>query len=451
MIAVMAGPSFRELGPERAGEWLARGHRLRHFFPHRVFRLPKCGPDGYRIAQAALGAHDVGAHWQLVLYADEEIVRRFPRELFFDDDIVWHRQHFGRTGQVATASVVVDGERMSTFAHHADLVQRIGRARELKTQIEKRLGGWPWMMLNALIGFARDRGVARLRVPGSELAMRHTDRARNVRPYLFERVYDRPPAELPGARRAGEWWEIDVAAALAGTVIGAPRTEAGRQERTVCVLHDTERGLGHRDTDPALAARADAHGPRALAGMLAEEARAGVRATYNVVGSLLDDVRPVIEEGGHALAFHSYDHTRHGDQLNRCREVDYRLKGYRLPRSEPTPATADERLALHNFEWLASWAPSLDTNVPVLRNRIVRMPVALDDFHLYTGARDYDTWRATLLEHVERSPFTAVGLHDCYAPLWLDRYPGLLAELSERAALRTLDEVSADTVLSAAV
>ena len=35
-------------------------------------------------------------------------------------------------------------------------------------------------------------------MPTAELAMRHTDPSRPVQPYLFERVYDRPPAELPG-------------------------------------------------------------------------------------------------------------------------------------------------------------------------------------------------------------------------------------------------------------
>ncbi len=65
--------------------------------------------------------------------------------------------------------------------------------------------------------------------------------------------------------------------------------------------------------------------------------------TYNVVGTLLDGVRDRIEAGGHAVAFHSFDHGDGLDQLHRCREVDYRLKGYRLPRSQPTPETTDTR------------------------------------------------------------------------------------------------------------
>ena len=78
------------------------------------------------------------------------------------------------------------------------------------------------------------------------------------------------------------------------------------------------------------------------------------------------------------------------------------------------------------------------------------MPVTLDDFPLYTGAMTYDAWEAELLDQVERRRYTAVGLHDCYAHLWLPRYRQLLEKLATRARTRTLDEVSADVVMSAA-
>jgi hypothetical protein len=183
--------------------------------------------------------------------------------------------------------------------------------------------------------------------------------------------------------------------------------------------------------------------------MLAVEAAADARVTYDVVGQILPEVREQIEAGGHALAFHSFDHTDRGDQLPRCREVDYRLKGYRLPRSQRTPETTDERLALHNFEWLASSAYSYGFDSPRLENRIVRLPVAMDDFSLYTGQFAYEEWETNLLDHVDRAPVTAFGLHDCYAHLWLPRYAELLEKLRSRARFRTLDEVSADVLMSA--
>jgi hypothetical protein len=79
------------------------------------------------------------------------------------------------------------------------------------------------------------------------------------------------------------------------------------------------------------------------------------------------------------------------------------------------------------------------------------MPVTLDDFDLYTGHQTYDEWERGLLDHVGRSSYTAVGLHDCYAHLWLPRYPELLEKLKSLARLRTFDDVSADVVMTAAV
>jgi hypothetical protein len=184
--------------------------------------------------------------------------------------------------------------------------------------------------------------------------------------------------------------------------------------------------------------------------MLALAAAAGVHVTYNVVGQILPEVREPIEGGGHVLAFHSFDHGPCDDQLPRCREVDYRLKGYRLPRSQPTPETTDERLAFHNFEWLASSPSSIGVESPQLRNRLVRLPVPLDDFPLYSGEFAYDEWEAQLLDHVEQAPFTAFGLHDCYAHLWLPGYAELLEKLAACARLRTLNDVSADVLLRAA-
>jgi hypothetical protein len=450
MIEPMGRAAFRQMGAERADEWVAKGHRQRHFFAHRLFQLPKCGPDGFKLARAMCGTEDVNRHWQLLLFADSSLTDRFPRELFFDDDVLWHQQHLGRPGQVASVSLVVEPDVIHTMVHQSDLVQRIGRVRRHKTQIENRFRGWPWMLVNGVVACALERGIATVRTPTSKLAMRQTDPSRDVEPYMFERIYDRPPAELPGAVHGGEWWEIDVRAAAAAVVEPVAESEPVTEEATVCVTHDLERGLGHLEADPELAREAEATAGERLATMLDVEAGTGIRATYNVVGQILPSVREQIEAGGHAVAFHSFDHRRDGDQLRRCREVDYRLKGYRLPNSEPTAETTAEGLALHNFEWVASSAYSFGFDSPRLENRIVRLPVTLDDFSLYTGEFAYEQWEARLLGHVEQAEFTAVGLHDCYAHLWLPCYAQLIEKLSARARLRTLDEVSADVLMSAA-
>jgi hypothetical protein len=185
--------------------------------------------------------------------------------------------------------------------------------------------------------------------------------------------------------------------------------------------------------------------------MLAVEEKAGVRATYCVVGALMDDVRSKLETHGHCLAFHSYDHVIEAPQLERCRAVDYRLKGYRPPRSVITQELTDENLCFHNFEWLASSATSLGSDAPELQNRIVKIPILTDDHSIFRGEETFEDWEERIVRHVRQRPFTAVSLHDCYAPLWLPAYEPFLEKLMTLGRLQTLDEISAHTLLAAAV
>jgi hypothetical protein len=240
---------------------------------------------------------------------------------------------------------------------------------------------------------------------------------------------------------------IDLERSADAVVTPAPRREELRERRVVCVCHDVERGYGHLDVDPAFARRADGAARRNLAEMLAVEASAGLAATYQVVGVLVPELQAELRAAGHSVAFHSYDHSAPA-QLAECRGVDYRIKGYRPPRSELSPGLADERLAFHNFEWLASSAPSLGTDVPSLATRVAKLPVAIDDFSLHTGERTYREWEAEVLRTVAGRPFTAIGLHDCYAEHWLPHYPALLGRLAELAEPRTLDAVADELFLT---
>lgn len=455
-----------------------KGHRQRSFFPHRFALLPRPGPDGYKLARRMCGEHDPSALWEVVLFADAATFAEFPSELSFDDDVVWHRQHFGRPGQVAYADVVVSGADMWSMSHVSDLVQRIGRRRQHKTRIENRFKGWPDMLLNALLAFAVERGVRWLRIPRSQFQMKHTDAGRSVQPELFERVYDRSVNRLLSASPAGDWWLVDVPANSERLVVPTMREERLATGRTICLCHDVEAGLGHAGFDPGLVERANRSWRDSVASMLRCERERGIRATYNVVGRLLPEVQGEIEADGHCLAFHSYDHRidpqppppparqrflprrwrvplrrSEGDldQLAACRRIDYRLKGYRVPQSRITPEFADENLLFHNFEWLASSRYSLGVSQPELRNGIVRIPVHADDFELYRGGVDYESWRAQVIETVATHDVAVVSAHDCYAHLWLDRYPELLEELSGLGEFRTLDDLAADITLAQAL
>lgn len=446
-----ASSAFREVTAERADEFVARGHRLRHFFAHRVYHLPKCGPDALQIAEGLCGTTDPAAMWELVLYADGEALAGLPEDLFFDDEVAWHQQQFGRPGQVACANLVVDEETVHVPSLVSDLVQRISRRREHKTLVEKRFKGWAHMLLNAAVGLAAERGARRVRVASAALAGRHTDRSRQTDPTLFERVYDRTVQAMFAARPVDGWWEVDVEAARDRLVAPERRTEPLAARKVVCVLHDVERGLGHADVEPAFAREAERSAPRDLEKMREVEADRGVHATYCVVGALLDEVRAPLEADGHSLAFHSFDHRLdREDQLQRCREVDYRLKGYRPARSRISPELSDRNLLLHNFEWIASSPRSLGAAAPVLRDALVRLPIAWDDFPMHDAGLPYPEWERIALDRVAGSDFTAIGLHDCYARHWLPHYRGFLDRVAEVAELRTLDDVAAEVTLRSA-
>ena len=449
-------PSW-EIPESRRAEAVARGFRSRHFFAHRAHCVAKCGPDHLKLAQGMAGPATAtpDACWEVILYAEAPALDAVPAWLFFDDDLIWHQQQLGQVGQVASANLVLDGAAVYSNALVSDLVQRISRRREFKTRVETTFHGWPHLLLNAVAGFALRRGARELYIPTADLAMRHTDRARTVQPALYERIYDHTVHARFDATRHGEWWRVSLQANAHRLLAPRRRDVPVRDEKTICVVHDTERGLGHLDVDPDFARAAADTAPGHLEAMLRVEQAHGHRTTYAVVGCFLSEVRERIEEGSHAVAFHSYDHrveasaaTPGKSQLQRCRRIDYRLKGYRAPRSVITPELADDRLAYYNFEWLASSASSLGTRIPVLERGIVKIPVVLDDFPLHRRAMAYPEWEERVLHLVDDHDVVALGLHDCYADQWLPRYPRLLERIGRRGTLRTLDEVAAGVMLA---
>jgi hypothetical protein len=442
---------FRDVPAECGESFLQAGYRSRHFFPHRIRCLPKCGPDGYKLAQSMCDAGSPAELWQMVLHATRPAIDEFPDELFFDSDLLWHQQHFNRVGQVASVSLAARGAILFTMAHQSDLVQRISRLRASKTRVERVFNGWHHLLLNSIASMAAQRGFREVRVPTSRLAMEHTDPARTVQPELFERVYDRAVQHHFGATQVGRWWSIRVAANRGVIVDPIRKEEALDFGKTVCMCHDIERGLGHRDVEPEFARRADAEAPAALDRMLDIERRVGVRATYNVVGSMMAEVRERIEREGHAIAFHSYDHDTGGEQLAACRRVDYRIKGYRAPQSRLTPELRDSRLCWHNFEWLASSASSLGFGVPRLEGRLVKIPILIDDFEMHRSGWTFEKWRRRASEAIGEHDFIALSLHDCYAAHWLPYYQEFLEEVKRMARLQTMDEVAGDLFIAGGV
>lgn len=247
-------------------------------------------------------------------------------------------------------------------------------------------------------------------------------------------------------------------------------------EKTICLCHDIERGLGHIGVDPDFAEFANKISSNNLDEMLRIEKETNVKATYNVVGCLIYEVREKIEKNGHCIAFHSYDHkidnfrpnskkyfkifkqifgiitdetnNRYDGQLAKCRQIDSRIKGYRPPQSRITPELSDYNLCFHNFEWLASSAYFLKTEKPVMQNRIVKIPIFFDDFEMYKHGLKYGEWEQKAIDIIKENDFVAFCLHDCYAHYWLLHYREFLQKIKGLGKLKTLNEVANEVILS---
>lgn len=448
---------FREIARDRADEFFYRGYKRRLFFPHRIYYLPKCGPDGFKLANSMCGDLELDQLWETVIYATPPLIHEFPKELFFDDDLIWHQQQFGKIGQIATANLVVDGDRCYSMVHISDLVQRISRRREYKTRIENRFKGWNHMLLNSTLNFALENNLKTVYSPTSDLAIENTDPSRNVGREMFERIYDRNVHDLFRADKQGRWWVIDVNENKDRIVVPEAKQELIPAEKTICLCHDIERGFGHVDVDPDFARFAHETSQANLEEMLLIEEESGVETTYNVLGLILNAVRASIEKNGHSIAFHSYNHQIEKsdsprvvdlDQLSKCRELDYRIKGYRPPQSRITAELSDENLSFHNFEWLANWEYSRETIFPKMRNRIVKIPILFDDFDIYSNGMEYERWEENALESIKQNDFVAFCLHDCYGQFWLPHYRRFLDKIRSLGKLRTLNEVASEVILS---
>lgn len=442
---------FRKFTAARKEEFFAKGYKKRYFFPHRVLFLPKCGPDAVKIASRMNVFCELNHIYEVILYAESPVIDEFPWELFFDDDLVWHQQQLGIPGQIATANLLIAGDSLYTMVHISDLVQRISRNRDHKTRIENRFKGWHHLLLNAILNFAIERNLNPVYSCTSEIALKHTDPKRDVQRELFERVYDRNLNELFQATRQDIWWRIDVPANRDRTIAPDIQEEKPVKQKTICLCHDIEEGFGHTEVDPSFAEFSHRKSPANLDQMLETENKLNIRATYNVLGIIFERVRQKIESAGHCLAFHSYDHgfdEKEPLQLERCRSIDYRIKGYRPPQSRITEGLSDYHLAFHNFEWLASSVRSLGIRQPQMTNRLVKLPVQFDDFAMYKEGMSYEDWESGAMETISGSDVSIFSLHDCYAHFWLPYYEVFLERILKLGKLVTLNKLAATITLT---
>jgi len=446
---------FREAKVTALVRFRAAGFKQRHFFPHRVYVLPKAGPDGMYLCERMMGIREPSALREFILYALPPVSTEIPRDVYYDDDLQWHRQQFGIDGHVACADVAVSGSCLHCYLLISDLVQRVARVPACRTRIDNRFKGWARLLVNAVLIYAAENKFQTVYSATSALVLQHTDRKRNPKPALYQRIYDSVPQEF-GAELEGQWWRFDVGRLTSRVTASLDReVEVDSWPKIVCIMHDTERALGHIQSDPGLAQQMDDESRLGMPRMLDIERRLGIKTTYNLVGLLYPELHGAIAQEGHAIGFHSYDHSISGDQpetdgseqLSRCRTVDYRVKGYRPVQSKLTRGLEDTNLSQFNFEWLASSASSLRSDDPFVMNGIVKIPVHLDDYAMFRHAVCFDEWVRQAFDLIDARDFVVIGLHDCYSRFWLDWYEEFLHAVLQKAQLWTLDEVAARVAL----
>ncbi|KAA3622612.1 MAG: glycosyltransferase [Proteobacteria bacterium] len=418
--------------------------RRRAWFEHAVLLVRKRYPDALiDLERAGVPPNHARAirFAQLNLYATD--IDDLPGGLFFDRTVHWHRQQLAEPGLVGSVGLhYPDRDRVVVSLLQSDLMQRfacIPEYRALRTRLDNRYGGWYKVLFNALLDHARSAGIERVYSPTATTALSRIRRP--VDEAFFRRTYDYPPKAYDTRRiRSAErsYWEIDVTANNGRIAELSPHQRTWTMPKTVCLLHDIERNV---DT-PVSTARCREN----LVRMLSVEKALGIRATYNVLGSMFENTEPLIRGyGDHAIGYHSFDHRAGQDgQLPRVREVSWQPLGYRPPRSELTPEIADHNLAAYNFEWLASSAYSFGFDTPRVSGGVVQIPIARDDYDLYTGALDIDQWMQTILDEAGSRDVYAFSVHDCYADKWLPVYTELLDELKKLARFVDCDTLAGE-------
>lgn len=179
---------------------------------------------------------------------------------------------------------------------------------------------------------------------------------------------------------------------------------------TVMLYHDVEQD-SDSDADPAACRQA-------VSQLLALERRMGVSATYNVVGRLFVEQPDLIEEirsAGQDLGYHSYHHypdwnpEHYAPEVRRCQALHRGVLGYRSPRSQWDASTV-EAMAECGFAWNAE--SDRQVSPYFIRNDLVRLPIAGDDWPLHLGRVDSDGWIRHFEQLLSERECFGFGSHD---------------------------------------
>jgi hypothetical protein len=433
-------------GSDDPAKFLEKGFLTRKYFPHEVVCIPKQYPSTYAwLLRGGISPQIVrdGTFFQLNIYSSK--IQGLPAELFTDPEINWHAQQFGRAGLVAAVSLFAYGRELIAEFSQSDLVQLLHRHSGLhaisKARVDDRFHYWYRIAMNAALDFAALHGFERVFYTTTAHAMAMTRKTPKPNPKLFYRIYDGVAARYDCERVAvanGEYWLIPVRRNLDRIVpldTAPPAPLPARRRTVVCISHDIEENV---DT-PVTVEECRA----ALDRMLAIEKSRGIRATYNLLGSLFHDKAQAIRAfDNHSIAFHSYNHDLEDrKQLPKTRTIDLRVKGYRPPRGIITSELTDDALLLFDYEWLMSGAARFGFSDVRLTRGLVKIPVHIDDYLLQAKGFTFEQWLGRFQTFLADNSVVTLGLHDCYARHWIDRYPAFLDHLGSIADFWTADDI----------
>ncbi|GJL83890.1 MAG: hypothetical protein DHS20C01_35240 [marine bacterium B5-7] len=420
------------------------GLRESDYFSHDVICIQKSYPDSHLIFQNAgiISSECVSGRFiQLNLYSTK--TDHLPTDLWTDHDLNWHRQQMKRPGLVGTAGIfLTDSNTALVSILQSDLLQQLYRHPEFasyRTTIEGTYKAWYKLLWNAILIFARNHRISTVYGPTSETVSARTRQSINHR--IFRRIYDYPLKRYGLTRvqiNEESYWKIEIDNNLPYLSDLKRSSMPIKQTKRICLMHDIEADV---DTDIPFDLCIE-H----LRRMLDIEQKLDLPSTYNLLGKYFSSFMEVLRPAKNiAIGFHSYDHRIENlDQLSLVRDVNLQIQGYRPPQSILTSELTDYRLSYYNFEWLANSAYRFGFNDCRLTNGIVKIPIATDDYPLFTGEMDFDSWATDILARANEMPFFALSLHDCYARHWLDGYEDLLRKLSSTHEFINCDQIAAE-------
>jgi len=231
--------TYRIFTEDRKEEFFDKGYRHRYFFPHEIYYLPKCASEGFFFANRMCNISNPNSLWELILYAWGDIIDEFPEELFFDSDIIWHQEHFGKPGQIASANLIIDGDKLYSLDRISDIVQRIYLRKEYRTRINSCFRYWHNMLLNSILNFAVEKNLTYIYSPSADFLIKKFYNG-GVKPKvdrrLFDKIYDQDVKMHFAVDQKDGMWVIDVRKNKSKLIIPEKRETIVKDDtKTICI------------------------------------------------------------------------------------------------------------------------------------------------------------------------------------------------------------------------